>query len=249
MDLTNKHILIAGGSSGIGAEIARYVTELGGKVSLIARNENKLKKVITSLYGNNNKYYLLDLNNTDLISLTIQNIFNEQGAFDGIVYCAGVGDACPIKMLKPEKLESITSVNFFGFVEVVRCATVSKYKKKIMSIVGISSIESEKGDKGKTAYCSTKAAMNGAMRAMAHELAEQNIRVNNVLPGWVRTDMYLEQVKRLGEENIKKELEMFQYIGRPIETIDIANAVAFLLSDASRYITGTEMIVAGGYLS
>ena len=249
MDLSGKHILVAGASSGIGAETARQITRLGGKVSLLARREEKLQEVMASLEEQRGKYYVLDFANTEDIADVVEQIYKEQGAFDGAVYSVGESINRPLKLLKPEKINRMVAINYLGFVEFVRCITMKKFRATEMSIVGISSVASEHGEKAKVAYCSTKAAMNGAMRAMAHELASNNIRVNNVLPGWVKTVMYDKSVNGMLAETIVKEMEMIQYMGEPLETIDVANAVCFLLSDAARFITGTEMLVAGGSLS
>lgn len=249
MDLTGKHILVAGASSGIGAETARQITRLGGTVSLLARREDKLKEVVASLEEQRGKYYVLDFATTEDIAGVVEQIYLEQGAFDGAVYSVGEAADRPLKLMKPNMLLRTVSINYLGFVELVRCVTNKKYRSEPMSIVGISSVASERGEKGKVTYCSTKAAMNGAMRAMAHELADNNIRVNNVLPGMVETVMYNDSIMAVGMENVVKHMDMLQYMGDPLEAIDIANAVCFLLSDAARFITGTEMVVAGGCLS
>lgn len=249
MDLSGKHILVAGASSGIGAETARQITRLGGRVSLLARREDKLQEVVDSLEGQCGKYYVLDFANTEAIAGVVEQLYEEQGVFDGAVYSVGESKDRPLKLMKPDKIYQSIAVNYLGFVEFVRCITAKKYRAKKMSIVGISSVASERGEKGKVTYCSTKAAMNGAMRAMAHELANSNIRVNNVLPGWVKTVMYESSVNGMSAETIAKEMEMNQYMGEPLETIDVANSVCFLLSDAARFITGIEMVVAGGCLS
>jgi len=249
MDLTGRHIVVTGASSGIGAETARQITRLGGRVSLIARREDKLREVVESLDGQRGKYYPLDLSNTEEIAAVIDRIFKEQGAFDGGVYAAGQINLMPLKMIKPKKLREVAEVNYFGFVEFVRCITLKKYRAENMSVVGVSSVNANYGDKSNTIYSSTKAAMNGAMRAMAREFAEYDIRVNNVLPGLVHTEL-TDQIIRdgFGAENYNKTLETNQYIGKFLEPIDVANAVCFLLSGAARYITGTEMLVNGGCL-
>lgn len=247
MDLSGKHFAVAGASSGIGAEAARQITRLGGRVSLIARREERLKSVVESLDEKRGAYYLYDFSNTDGISDMIQRIYNEQGKFDGAVYSVGVGTTVPLKMLNPQRSLQTAAVNYLSFIEFVRCVTLKKYRADKMSIVGVSSTASQIGDKAMTAYCSTKAAMNGAMRAIAHELAP-NIRINNVLPGWTKTEMFDSTVDLVGEQNINNTLNGIQYMGA-IEPIDVANSIAFLLSDAARFITGTTMVVAGGVLS
>ena len=150
MDLSGKHILVAGASSGIGAETARQITRLGGKVSLLARREDKLQEVIASLEEQRGKYYVLDFAKTEEIASVVEQIYQEQGVFDGAVYSVGEGENRPIKMIKPQRLKEIATVNFFGYVETVRCITMKKFRANKMSIVGISSIASEQGEKGKT---------------------------------------------------------------------------------------------------
>lgn len=247
MDLSGKHFVVAGASSGIGAETARQITRLGGRVSLIARREERLKSVVESLDEKRGAYYLYDFSNTDGISDMIQRIYNEQGKFDGAVYSAGVGTIVPLKMLNPQRSLQTATVNYLSFIEFVRCVTLKKYRADKMSIVGVSSTASQIGDKAMSIYCSTKAAMNGAIRAIAHELAP-NVRINNVLPGWTKTEMVEAVLERTGNQTIERDFETIQYMGL-IEPIDVANSIAFLLSDASRFITGTTMIVAGGTLS
>ena len=246
MDLTGKHFVVTGASSGIGAETARQITRLGGKVSLIARREDKLQEVVESLDGQRGRYFLLDLSNPEEIASVIDQIFCEQGAFDGGVYAAGAPGAMSLKMSKPERLRKVALINYLSYVEFVRCITLKKYRAANMSVVGISSAGSLHGSKGLTMYSSSKAAMNGAMLSMARELAEYNIRVNTVIPGWVNTE-FIDSVR--GTDSFNKEFEMMQYIGKLLEPVDVANAVCFLLSDAGRFITGTELLVNGGYLS
>ncbi len=247
VDLSGKHFVVAGASSGIGAETARLITRLGGRVSLIARNEEKLKAVVESLEEQRGAYYLYDFSNTSGIADMIDRIYSEQGKFDGAVYSAGVGPSIPLKFTKPEKSLNIATVNYLSFIEFVRCIVMKKYRSKQCSIVGVSSTASKCGDKAMTIYCSTKAAMNGAIRAIAHELAPE-VRINNVLPGWTKTEMFDSYVETAGTQNMDRIFAASQYLG-PIEAIDVANSIAFLLSDAARFITGTTMVVAGGSLS
>lgn len=111
----------------------------------------------------------------------------------------------------------------------------------------MSSVAANKGDKSKTAYCGTKAAIDGSVRAMAHELSAKNIRVNSVLASMVKTNIADDYLKTVGEEAFNKLLGP-QYMGI-LDTDDIANAVCYLLSDAAKHITGTGFVVDGGCLS
>ena len=116
------------------------------------------------------------------------------------------------------------------------------------SVVAISSIASEMGGKTKVAYCSSKAAVDGAVRAMVAELAVKSIRVNSVVGGFIKTDMYAKYIDTVGPVLAEKNAIDYQPLGLG-EPADIANAAAFLLSDAAKFITGTGMVVDGGYLS
>lgn len=138
---------------------------------------------------------------------------------------------------------SITS-----FIELVRVASKKKNHEERASFLVVSSAASVKGDKAKTAYCASKGALDSAVRAMAKELATKNIRVNTVVPGILKTDMYNLYLKYAGEEGFEKNVLAYQYLGLG-EPLDVANAIAFLLSDASKFITGTGFVVEGGYLS
>ncbi|WP_172135171.1 SDR family NAD(P)-dependent oxidoreductase [Adlercreutzia sp. ZJ473] len=249
MDLTGKHVVVTGASSGIGAEVCRHVASLGARVSLIARNESRLASVRDSLSGEGHRCFCLDLMDPGAIEPTIKGIREAQGPFDGAVYCAGVGTSYPFRMTKPDKLQSMATVNYLSYVEFARCVSLRKMRGAALSIVGVSSVASERGAKGQVAYGSTKAAMNGAMRPMSHELFDQGVRVNNVLPGWVKTEMADAFIESHGTELLDKEFEMIQHIGCMLDPVDVANVVAFLLSDASRYVTGTEFDLTGGSLS
>ena len=148
-----------------------------------------------------------------------------------------------MKFLKPEQLLEIFQINLFPFIEVVRCLTRKNAYNPGMSIVGISSVSSMQGGKGKTGYCASKGAMDAAVRAMAKELAPGKIRINTICPGLLQTDMY-DTARDNGGGDFQNIAER-QYlgIGKPE---DAASLAAFLLSDASHFITGTSMVTDGG---
>lgn len=248
MDLIEKRILVVGASSGIGRDTAILLSELGAKVILISRSIEKLNETFTKLTGENHKYYSYDLNDIEGIEELTKIIVKDNGPINGLVYCAGSSKMKPLNMLKSSFLHDIMKVNLFSFIELVRCFTKRTAYAEGMSIIGLSSVASDIGDKGNIAYCSSKAAMNGAIRAMAKELSSKKIRVNSIKPGFIKTDMYTEYVNAVGENNADSHILNRQYLGLG-ETRDIAYMIAYLLSDASRFITGTEVAVDGGYLS
>lgn len=248
INLTGKKIVVAGASSGMGAETAVLCSELGAKVILIARREDKLQEIMQKLQGDGHRYYVFDLNNLNGIENLTKEIIKEVGSVDGLVYSAGIPGTRPLKMLKPAALNEVMNINFSAFAEMVRCVSKKNMFNAGMSIVGISSISSTVGSLGKTAYCSSKAAMDAAARCMAKELAPSGIRVNTVCPGIIETALFQTFQNNAGDSQDAKAKIDRQYLGLG-KPIDVANAIAFLLSDASRMITGANVGVDGGMLS
>ncbi len=248
VDLSNKTVLVCGASSGIGRQTAITLSELGARVVLVARREDKLAETLGMLCGEGHLYRVFDLSNTDEIEGFIKQLANDVGALDGVVYCAGISATRPLKMLKPAALKEVMNINFEAFVETVRCSAKKRAFNEGMSIVGISSISSTVGSLGKTAYCASKAAMDAAVRCMAKELAPSKIRVNTVCPGIIETELF-EQFKSNAGDSRDAQIKLErQYLGVG-QPGDVASTVAFLLSDASRMITGASIGVDGGMLS
>ena len=248
VDLNNKTILICGASSGIGRQTAVTLSELGARLILLARREDKLKETLDMLSGEGHTCKVFDLSLVDEIEGFIKQLTADEGALDGIVYCAGISATRPLKMLKPSALKEVMNINFEAFVETVRCSTKRKAFNEGMSIVGISSISSTVGSSGKTAYCASKAAMDSAVRCMAKELAPSKIRVNTICPGIIETELF-EQFKSNAGDSRDAQMKIDrQYlgVGKPA---DVAETAAFLLSDASRMITGASIGVDGGMLT
>lgn len=248
MELTGRHILVTGASSGIGRATAILVSKLGAKVSLIARNLEKLNETFDILEGEGHTMYSFDLKQVEGIERLVKQIVTQSGALNGLVHSAGIGTMRPLSMTKSNFLHDMMLINFYAFVELVRCASKKKNYIEGASFIGMSSIGSHYGDKSKTAYCASKAAMDAATKCMAKELEAKKIRVNTVVGGLVKTDMYNLFMDNAGEDAVDSHVLEKQYLGVG-EPIDIANAMAYLLSDASKFITGTGFIVDGGYLS
>lgn len=248
MDLTGKRVLITGASSGIGQETAVLISKLGAETVLIARREEQLKETHSKLAGSGHKYYCYDLSNVDDIEKLIDAVIMGGGSIDGFVHCAGVGNTRPLKMLKPQHIKEVMEVNFYSFVEIVRCITKKNNYNHGLSIVGVSSVASLQGNQSKTAYCSSKAAMDAAIRCMAKELAPKQVRVNSVMPGLIKTAIFESFLEKGSDSEDAKNVMARQYLGVG-EPQDVANMVAYLLSDASKFITGTSVAVDGGRLS
>ena len=240
-----KKILIVGASSGIGAEISVKLAGLGANVILVARREEQLSQVCKRI-GNNACYYAFDVSENIEIETLVERIVSENGRLDGLVYSAGIVEDVPLKYLDRDKLLRTFDVNFFSFIEFVRQFAKKKNYNKGARIAAISSVSSLMGEKAHTSYCASKAAIDSAIRCLAKELWDKGIAINSVQPGMIRTRLYDEFVERMGDDGSANEaVKKNQYAGIG-ETTDVANAIAFLLSEESRYITGTALLMDGG---
>ncbi len=247
-DFGNKTILVVGASSGIGEETARTLAKNGAKVVLVARREDKLKKVCESIDPGLSSYYAGDVREIDNIDALVDRIVKEQGKLDGMVYVAGTTDAdVPLKFLTYEKHLNTFNINYFGFVEFVRQTTKRGRYNPGMRIVAISSTAAIIGSKAHLAYSASKAAIDSAVRCLARELGEKGICLNTVAPSMIHTDMYNAYLENNGlPADSEAGVSERQYlgIGKPA---DVANAITFLMSEEARFITGIMLPVDGGF--
>ena len=245
-DFKGKRILVTGASSGIGAAISKTLSDSGAEVIMVARNAEKLATAAESMGIQG--YYSVDLSDVPGIGAQIESIIKERGPLDGFVHSAGIGTVRPIKMCTYEYMKQMMDINFFSFIEIIRVITKKKNFNEGMGIVGISSVAAEEGNQSKTGYCASKAAMNGAIRCLAKELAPKKIRVNAVMPGITRTAIFDQIMDDGGDSDDLKGILQRQYLGI-CEPENIAATVAFLLSEAANYITGSSIAVDSGRLS
>jgi len=247
MDLTGKRILITGASSGIGKETAQIISKLGGKVILLARDEKRLTEVFEGLTGNGHAFYAFDLTATDDIPGLMKTIAKDQGSLTGVFHSAGLYYLIPVSLLKKQNIDAVFNVSVASTLMIAKgfCRKEVFDQKSRCSLVFMSSVTSLCGVQGLSLYSASKAAVDGAMRSLARELVQRNIRVNTIAAGAVKTRMHDQAIKNLAEEEIQDyEQRHLLGFGNPA---DIAYAAAFLQSDASAWITGTTMIVDGGY--
>lgn len=248
IDFVGKKFIVTG-TGGIGSETAKLLNSFGASVILLDISEDNLKSTLASLNGVGNKSYYCDFSDVEGIETVIKRIVEENGVLDGFVHCVGIGAVRPLKMTKYDFMLKVMNINFFSFVEIVRCLSAKgRYNPEGMNIVGISALGAYLGNSTKTAYCASKGAMNAAVRCMAKELAPKNIRVNTVAPGVTDTPMARAAEDYGTDSEEHKMILARQYMGI-CQPVDIANTVAFLLSDMSRMITGSCIAVDGGKLT
>lgn len=240
---------IVSGAGGIGAETAKLINELGATIILMDISEENLNNTLTTLDGEENKKYICDFSDIESIEPIIKQIVVENGPVDGFIHCVGIGAVRPLKMTKYDFMLKVMNINFFSFVEIIRCLSIKgRFNSAGMNIVGISALGAFLGNSTKTAYCASKGAMNAAVRCMAKELASKGIRVNTVAPGVTDTPMARAAEDYGSDSEEHKMILARQYMGI-CQPVDIANTIAFLLSDMSRMITGSCIAVDGGKLT
>ena len=249
IQMKGKHILITGGASGIGRQTAIRLSELGARVSLMDLQEEGLKETLSMLSGEGHSIHTADLSKVEELEPLVVGIVKETGAFDGYVQCAGIVKNLPLINYKFERLHKTMLVNFYSYFEIVRILSKKGRFNEGMSIVGISSIAATHGATAQAAYGASKAAMDGAMRCLAKELGAKGIRLNTVQPAATNTAMYKEYVELkagMNETEVMLQANPRQYLGMN-DPADVANAIIFLLSPASRKITGVMLPVDGGF--
>jgi len=246
IDLHNKRIVITGASSGIGASTAELCASLGAKVLLLGRDKIKLIQICTRLMGEGHSVLVTDLTSYDFLEENLTTSLRSFGPVDGMVHSAGIEMTRPIKMLKPKNIQEVFEINVTAGLNLARILTKSNnWCSDGGSIVYISSIVGVVGQPGKIAYSASKGALIAAAKSMALEFANKRIRVNCILPAMVRTPMsekILESISNEARENIEKMHPLG--IG---SVEDVSSACGFLLSDISKWITGTALVVDGGY--
>lgn len=237
--LKGKRILITGGSSGIGRQIAIDVATMGASVTIIARSKDKLAAVVAALPGQGHQYFSVDLTNENDLADFIKNA----APYDGVVFNAGIVEYAPVKFLSAEKIKKIFDTNFNGGVILSQQLVKNKLINKKGSLVFISSISSKIGVSGTALYASSKAALSAYTRVMASELAPQGTRANSISPGVIVTAMTGEATSLTAAEIDEKEKAYPLGYGEPE---DVSALTIYLLSDASKWMTGSDLVIDGG---
>lgn len=243
----DQKILISGASSGIGNSFAYLINSLGVNTVLIGRDKLKLEKAISQLEQPENASIIICdfLDEINLKDEFLKSV-SDSGTFTGFVHSAGADITKPYKLLKNNDFDILNKLNVTAPFQVVKELLKKPNFSSIGgSIVWLGSVMGSLGQKGKIAYTSSKSAVEGLVKSLALELAGKNIRVNCVAPGIVETPLTSELFSKISKESIKSIEAMHPLgLGKPE---DIANLICFLLSDQSKWITGTTYYIDGGY--
>lgn len=242
-DFTGKNFIVTGASSGMGRQITLELAEAGAKVLAIARRESELQN-LQELYPDYIVPAPLDVCDEAKLENAIKTFVTQYGKIDGAIHAAGISKLTPLRMYDEDEAKQIMNVSFWAAVKLMQIATKAKYSNIGASFLAFSSVRAIHTDKGLFAYSSSKAAIKIAMKTFAKETANRKLRVNIISPGWVNTNMTmgLEETHNLSEVSSNSLLGT----GNPE---DVSGMVLFLLSDRAKWITGTDVIVDGGYLA
>ena len=241
--LEGKTILVTGASSGIGRGTAIECAKMGARIVLSGRNEERLQQTLTSLEGEDHVVLCGDLNLEDARKAIVDKI----PELNGVVYCAGISQIKMAKFMDQSSLEGIFQTNVFS---PLMLNTLLLKKKKILknsSVIFISSISGlYRSQIGEGSYGATKAALVGYVKSLALELSAQGIRVNTIHPGVVETPLLEVSNGTFGEEELETLRQKYplKRFGKPE---DIARCAVYLLSDASSWMTGSNILIDGGF--
>lgn len=239
--LKNKKILVTGASSGIGMGIAIECSRMGAQLIITGRNKERLNRTLSLLEGESHIAVIADLNKEGDMDRLVENI----DKIDGLVNCAGLAIPEPFSFINEESYSTIMTTNFKSPLFLTQMLVNKRRFTKPASIVFISSINGIMvGYVGSGLYSASKGAVNAIVKGMAVELAVKNIRVNCICPGMVESNLLDSKVlteEQLNEDRMKYPLKRY---GKPE---DVAYAAIYLLSGASAWMTGSNLLIDGGF--
>ena len=243
--LEGKTILVTGSSSGIGRGIAIECSKMGAKVILNGRNVDRLKETLDMMEGEGHQVMAADISSQEEIDQLVADV----PTLDGCVLCAGIPQVCPVKHFKRNDIVDILNVNTIAPIMITSGLLKKKKIRKGSSVVLIESISGVfVGTKGDVSYNASKAALNGFLKGSALELAAQGIRINAINPGLVPTNI-LNLTNEMFAESHHTDIMVDSYPMKRYGTPeDIAYGAIYLLSNASSWVTGTNLVIDGGYL-
>lgn len=239
--LEGKTILVTGASSGIGRATAIACSQMGAVVVVTGRNEPRLQETLDALEGSGHQMIVADIANDDQIDYLVDQI----PAINGLVNNAGITETCPTQFIKRDKLNRVMEVNTIAPILLTQRILKKKKLGKGGSIVFTCSISGTRVCVGgNVLYSASKGAIHGFMKNAALDLAHKGIRVNDVCPGMI--DTHILDAGTISEEQLEIEAQRYpmKRFGKPEE---VAYGIIYLLSDASSFVTGSSIVIDGGF--
>ncbi|MBX3094055.1 MAG: SDR family oxidoreductase [Cryobacterium sp.] len=247
LQLGGRRLLITGASSGIGRSVAVLAARHGARVALVARRGDELDLVLSELHGEGHLAVPFDVTEFDAIPDMIDEVVSEVGLLDGLVHAAGIHRAAALRQATPQHVEELIGVNLTAPLMLTRAFRRPHVRGADPSVVFISSAASMVGEPGVSGYSASKGALNSLSRSLAVELNREGIRCNTIAAGVVQTPL-TQGLREMVGEAAWGEIASAHPLGIG-EASDVAHAVLFLLSPASRWMLGATVAVDGGYTS
>ena len=239
--LRNKVILITGASSGIGEQTAISCSKMGAELIISGRNQINLDRTVAQLEGDGHRCIAGDLTSSE----DLTKIAKYAGKIDGVVHCAGVSGVSPIRMVSERFIRDVFAVNFDAAILLTQKLLFSNSIRPKGSIVFMSSSAAHLGVRGVGIYSATKAALRATVRCLALEQSKHKIRANCLSPDLVETPLLGVDLPTDGPNEWLEDQRKRHPLGLG-EPEDVANAIIYLLSDASRWMTGQTIVMDGG---
>jgi len=239
--LVGKTILVTGASSGIGRASAICCAQMGAEVIITGRNAQRLSETFSMLEGENHQQFCADLTNP----AELDKLVEELPKLDGIVNNAGIARPLVLQLTEREDVNDILQINMLAPIHLTRLVMQQKKLNKNASLVFVSSVNGNNcAYIGSSIYAASKSALTGFMKGVALELAPRGIRANCINPGMIETDLL--KSSQIGQEELDADRLKYplKRYGKPEE---VAYAVVYLLSDATKWVTGSSMLIDGGY--
>lgn len=243
--LKDKNFLITGAASGIGKRTSIILSKLGARLILVDINESELEKTRIECEGDCLSL-VIDFSEPQSIKDKLLSVIPKFGKLHGLVHLAGKSYIVPLKSVTLEKSKDIFTVNTLSALELIKVfSNRNVYIGEKGSVVFVSSVYGLVGSSANVSYAMSKAALHGLTRSLSIELAGKGIRVNCVAPGFVKTNM-LDVASNMFDSKYAETLNNLHPLGIG-DPDDIAFSIAYLFSDAAKWITGSILSVDGGF--
>ncbi len=243
-NLEGKNAVVTGGSRGIGLSVAKALISAGAQVAITGRNKDALQSAV-SVLGSKAQGFVSDASSEEDVSRLVSDVETRLGPVDVLVNNAGVNPYYkPIERTTLEEWDHIIGVNLTGVFLTTRGFGAKMLSRQSGSIINITSVAAHRGLARTGAYCAAKSGVESLARSLAKDWATSNVRVNNVAPGYVKTDL---TAGLAANDGLRSTIEERTPLGRLAEATEISGAVVFLASDAASYVTGTTIPVDGGW--
>ena len=240
--MNNNKVLITGASGGIGESLCKKFIESNAIIICTSSDTEKLKN-LKNLYGSDHHYYLLNFTDKDSISDSVKQISEDHDDIDTLINNAGTTSDNLFLRMKDEQWHDVIDINLNSNYYIIKGILPNMIKKKEGNIIGITSVVAFTGNPGQSNYSSSKSAIIAMYKSIALEVAQRNIRVNTIAPGFIKTFM-TDKLNDIQKDAIMKKIPMKKF-GEPN---DVANLALFLSSKSSSYITGQTFHINGGML-